>query len=412
MKTRSLVPILPLLALCATRADSDCLVDIATDPPGATIRIDSLPQGPLGSALASGAHTAHLSAAGYADTSLAFHCDTGTVSISVQLGKAMTDSVKSGRGDSIARVKREYARKTLAQSADDIAAALEKISSSPAIQRDTASPPTLAVLPFQAVGGAPPEAASTASETVILQLSGDKRWRLVERERFQNVLQEQALWGATGSELELGRSLEARYLLMGTVAADGMRRMVAMRLVDAQNGRVLAVGTSKVDGPKMDEALKDALGEKFGATGAVFRSMTMPGWGQFWTGRPVRGSIWLLATAGLAGTLAWSIVDWADKDNAAEDYKNKDASTFRAGEYDEWLSRANKAVADRNDAADRNLILGSALAGVWALNVADAAWCGWKSARSTRERYFAFAPVVGPDAVGLRMSLSLGGTTR
>lgn len=414
MKTRSLVPILPLLALCATSAGADCLVDIATDPPGALVRIDSLPPGraPLSTGVAAGAHTVHISAAGHADTTLSFRCDTGTLSLSVQLRKVSTDSVKSGRNDSLSRAKREYAKKTLAQSADDIAAALEKISSNPAIQRDTASPPTLAVLPFQAVGGAPPEAASTAGETVILQLSGDKRWRLVERERFQSVLQEQALWGATGSEIELGRALEARYLLMGTVAADGLRRMVAMRLVDAQNGRVLAVGSSKVDGPKMDDALKEALGEKFGVSGAVFRSMSMPGWGQFWTNRPVRGSFWLLATAGLAGTLAWSIVDWADKDNIAEDYKNKDASTFHAGEYDEWLSRANKAVADRNDAADRNLILGSALAGVWALNVADAAWCGWSSARSTRERYFAFAPVVGPDAVGLRMSLSLGGITR
>jgi len=159
----------------------------------------------------------------------------------------------------------------------------------------------------------------------------------------------------------------------------------------------------------MDEALKEALGEKFGVSGAVFRSMTMPGWGQFWTDRPVRGTFWLVAAAGLAGTLAWSIVDWADKDNTAEDFKNKDASTFRPGEYDAWLERANKAVSERNDAAKRNLILGSALAGVWALNVADAAWCGSRSARSARARYFAFAPVVGPDAVGLRMSLSLGG---
>jgi len=374
MKILFLVPAIPILALCANAAGTD-----ATDST-ATTR------------------------------------DTNVVAQDSMSRPTETDSVsaKSARIDSLAKARRDYARKTLSQIANDIPSVLEKISSHPSIVRDSANPPTLAVLPFQAAGGAPAEAASSASETAILHISGDRRWKLVERERFQSVLQEQSLWGAgaANSDLEIGRSLEARYLLMGTVTVDGLRRLVAMRLVDAQSGRVVAVGATRVDGPAMDEALKDALGEQFGVSGAVFRSAVAPGWGQFWTDRPVRGTFWLVASAGLAGTLAWSIADWADKDNAAEDFKNKDASTFQAGEYDAWIERANAAVSDRNDAATRNLILGSALAGVWALNIADAAWCGWKSAHSARARYFAFAPVVGPDAVGLRMSLSLGGTSR
>lgn len=409
MMIRSFASLALIASLCASRAHGDCPVSVSTDPPGAIVRIDTTLVGmsPLSTTVPSGVHTALLSAAGHADSSFAFVCDTAAASYAVTLRK--TDSAKAARADSLLKARREYARKTLAQTGDDIASALEKISGSSTIVRDSANPPTLAVLPFQAMGGAPSEAAAAAGETAILHLSGDKRWRLVERERFQSVLQEQSLWGATGSDIELGKALEARYLLMGTVTVDGLRRLVAMRLVDAQTGRVVAVGASRVDGPAMDEALKEALGEKFGVSGAVFRSMTMPGWGQFWTNRPWRGSFWLLATAGVAGTLAWSIVDWADKDNTAEDFKNKDASTFRPGEYDAWLERANHAVSERNDAANRNLILGSALAGVWALNVLDAAWCGSRSARSARARYFAFAPVVGPDAVGVRLSLSLGG---
>lgn len=412
MKILSFAHLASFAALCTTSAFGDCHVSVATEPPGASVRIDTLPtaKSPASLSVPPGIHAATISAPGFADSAFAFVCDTSAVSIVVVQRKNMTDSVKSARTDSLARARRDFARKTLAQTGDDIATALEKISASSAIVRDTANPPTLAVLPFQAMGGAPPEAASAAGETAILQLAGDKRWRLVERERFQSVLQEQALWGATGSEIELGRALEARYLLMGTVTVDGLRRLVAMRLVDAQTGRVVAVGASRVDGPAMDAALEDALGEKLGVSGAVFRSMTMPGWGQFWTNHPWRGSFWLVATAGLAGTLTWSVLDWADKDNAAEDYKNKDASTFRPGEYEAWLKRANKAVSERNDAANRNLIIGSALAGVWALNIADAAWCGSKSARSTRSRYFAFTPVVGPDAVGIRMSLALGGS--
>lgn len=368
MKTRFLVVALPALALCAPPLEGDAA--------------DS-----LGSPAADSARTG-------------------------STAPILTDSVKTSRADSLASARRDFAHRTLSQTSDGIPAALDRISSSPFLVRDSASaPPTLAVLPFQAVGGAPAEAAASASETAILHLSCDKRWNLVERDRFQSVLQEQALWGAgaANSDLEIGRSLEARYLLMGTVTIDGPRRMVAMRLVDVQSGRIVAVGASRVDGPAMDEALREALGEKFGVSGAVFRSAVAPGWGQFWTDRPVRGAFWLVASAGLAGTLAWSIVDWADKDSKAEDYKNKDASTFQAGEYGAWIERANAAVSDRNDAATRNLILGSALAGVWALNIADAAWCGWKSSRSARVRYFAVAPVVGPDMAGARLTFALGG---
>ena len=76
----------------------------------------------------------------------------------------------------------------------------------------------------------------------------------------------------------------------------------------------------------MDEALKDALGEQFGVSGrgVPLRRRARDG-DNSWTDRPVRGTFWLVASAGLAGTLAWSIVDWADKDSKAEDYKNKDA---------------------------------------------------------------------------------------
>ena len=325
-----------------------------------------------------------------------------------------TDSVKAARTDPLSKVRRDYARRTLSQAADDIPTVLDRLSSHPAIQRDTASPPTLAVLPFQATGGTSLEAATTASETAVLHLATDKRWKLVEREKFQSVLQEQALWGAMGAsaDLEIGRSLEARYLLLGTVTTDGLRRLVAMRLVDAVDGRVVAVGATRVEGPAMDAALADALGEKLGTSGAVFRSLVMPGWGQFWTERPVRGSFWLVASAGLAGTFAWSLADWAKKDNTAEDFKNKDAGTFGDGDTEAWLARANRAIEERNDAADRNLLLGSALAATWALNVADAAWCGWRSSKSARSRYFAAVPVLTPTSAGIRLAVSLGGASR
>lgn len=414
MKRHSLALLAFALVPSRTPAGT-CTVAIATDPPGASIVVDALPPAstPWSGPLAAGSHRAAISLAGWSDTTAAFACDSQAVALAVRLrrSKVWTDSVRAARADSLARARRDYARQTLSNASDDLPAALDRLGA--AVKRDSGQVLPLAVLPFQSVGGAGPDAAAMASETAVLQLSRDPRWKLVERERFQSVLQEQALWGSgvTTSDLEIGRALEARYLLSGTVTVDGLRRLVAMRLIDAVDGRVVAASAAKVDGPAMDAALQDALGEKFGVSGAVFRSLVMPGWGQFWTDRPVRGSLWLAAAAGLTGTFAWSVADWADKDNVAEDFKNKDASTFHDGESTgQWLARANKAVADRNDAADRNLLIGSALAATWALNVADAAWCGYRSSRSARSRYFAFAPVVTPDAAGLRVSFSLGGT--
>lgn len=400
------------------QAADSCSLDISTEPSGASATVPGIGavSTPAAMAVPKGTHQVQLALPGWSDTSLSIACDSGTVSrqVTFRRSKVWADSMKAARTDSLSKARRDYARKTLAQAADDIPTVLAKISSHPAIQRDTASPPTLAILPFQATGGTSPEAATTASETAVLHLATDKRWKLVEREKFQSVLQEQALWGAMGTtaDLEIGRSLEARYLLLGTVTTDGLRRLVAMRLVDAVDGRVVAVGATRVEGPAMDAALEDALGEKLGTSGAVFRSLVMPGWGQFWTDRPVRGSFWLVATAGLAGTFAWSLADWAEKDNTAEDFKNKDAGTFGDGDPEAWLARANQAVEERNDAADRNLVLGSALAATWALNVADAAWCGWKSSRSTRSRYFAATPLLTPHAAGIRIAVSLGGASR
>lgn len=399
-------------------AADTCKLDLSTDPPGALATIPGVRAVPTPAivAVATGTYEIQIVHPGWADTTLRIACDSPTTTRAVALrrSKAWTDSVKAVRTDSLSKVRRDYARRTLSQAADDIPTVLDRLSSHPSIQRDTASPPTLAILPFQATGGTSLEAATTASETAVLHLATDKRWKLVEREKFQSVLQEQALWGAmgAGADLEIGRSLEARYLLLGTVTTDGSRRLVAMRLVDAVDGRVLAVGATRVAGPEMDAALEDALGERLGTSGAIFRSLVMPGWGQFWTDRPVRGTFWLAATAGLAGTFAWSLADWAEKDNTVEDFKNKDASTFGDGDTEAWLARANKAVEERNEAADRNLVLGSALAATWALNVADAAWCGWRSSKATRSRYFAATPIVSPHAAGIRIAFSLGGASR
>jgi len=416
MQKISFALFLGALAILSAHA-GECEISFAAEPTGAMGALDSFPAAPSPwtKSVLPGTHRLSVTSTGWSDTAFEIACDSTAVVVAPRLRrtKSSADSAKAARADSLSRARREFARATLAKASDDLPAALDRLSSG--IHRDSGQILSLAVLPFQAVGGAPSEAATMASETAILRLSKDPRWKLVERERFQSVLQEQALWGAAAaaSELEVGRALEARYLLAGTVAVDGLRRMVALRLIDATDGRVVAASAAKVDGPAMDEALKQALGEKLDMSGAVFRSLIVPGWGQFWTDRPLRGSFWLAADAGLVGAFVWSILDWADKDNTAQTYKDRDAATFSPGESpDRWLQRANKAVQERNDAADRNLIIGSTLAGVWALNVADAAWCGWRAAHTTRERYFAFSPILTPDAAGLRLSLSLGGTTR
>jgi TolB-like protein len=110
----------------------------------------------------------------------------------------------------------------------------------PAVAPET--PLTMAVLPFDERDGSG-QLGRTAAELLTTQLANVEHLRLVERLRIDALLQEfdlqrQGLTEANG--LELGRLLNADYVLLGSIGASGTSYTFSARLLHVETGEVVS----------------------------------------------------------------------------------------------------------------------------------------------------------------------------
>jgi WD40 repeat protein/TolB-like protein len=111
---------------------------------------------------------------------------------------------------------------------------------SPAIARDT--PVTLAIMPFDDRQGNE-QLARMVAELLTTQLANFDHLTLVERLRIDDILREQDLQrrGITEAHgLELGRILNADYVLLGSIGAFGTSQMLSARLLRVETGEVVS----------------------------------------------------------------------------------------------------------------------------------------------------------------------------
>ncbi|NLG17253.1 MAG: PEGA domain-containing protein [Fibrobacter sp.] len=319
------------------------------------------------------------------------------------------DSVKAADDSLMAVREKEYADSVQAVSDARISTALKSANSIDNLRGmmdmlfanltlDSTSSKTIAVLPFTVAPGVVPQAGSMASEYAVVYISSRKGVSVVERAGFSKMMQELALSQtdviSESRALEAGKVMEARYLVMGNVTEDQGKRLVSVRLVETETGAVLSAAAASIKIRDMDLFAQDALGEKRNPAGALFRSTVVPGWGQFYTGRPGQGCAAIALTLGGTGAFAWSISDWSSKRTEADRYRRTDPSTVIIGESPEsYILRGNKKITAQNDAAKRNVIIGASLGGVWVLNMLDALICGIVESKQIRTRYFSIVPV-------------------
>ena len=93
-------------------------------------------------------------------------------------------------------------------------------------------------------------------------------------------------------------------------------------------------------------------------TNSFFRSLIIPGWGQFYKGHTTKGFLFLTGTVGLIGTAIYSQGKYTD-------YFNKGDASRNSYERDEYFDRADKWKNIRN-------ITGIAGIALYAYNVFDA----------------------------------------
>jgi hypothetical protein len=212
--------------------------------------------------------------------------------------------------------------------------------------------------------------------------------------------------------LAAGKILAARYLVMGAVAEDLGKRLVTVRIVETETGMVVSAAAASIRSRDMDAFTRDALGEKVDPTSALFRSTVLPGWGQFYTGHPGQGTAAIVCVLGCAGALVWSAIDWSSKRNEADLYRGKDPSVVRETSPEEIANLTNEKITAQNNAAARDVYIGSALAGIWVVNMVDALLCGVAESKHVKARYFSIAPFYNGRSAGCVLALNINRSTR
>jgi len=259
--------------------------------------------------------------------------------------------------------------------------------------------PAVAILPFMTSGTGRPgyDPGLMAAEYGAVRLSKDERVRLVDRANVNALLKEQALTlsgvATDSGAVQAGKILSVRYLITGSVLVEGSTQTVSVRMTSVETGAVVSAAMATLETGSMEALYRSSIGERDQLSASLYRSAVGPGWGQFYTGHPVHGSIALASTLGTLAWVGWSVADFRDKDDRLARFRAKDAATVVPGESAQsWASRAETARTDRNSASGRVTLSLAVLGGVWIANLVDAGVLGYADSRRIRSEYFSLLP--------------------
>lgn len=191
----------------------------------------------------------------------------------------------------------------LRQLADKVAAGLDRVEGEMRYQR-------FAVMPFEEVGAGAQDrqlGMLVAAELTTF-LRRDHGVLLVERAQIESVIEEMAL-GQTGlidesSAVEIGKLAGADGAILGTVSEAGDQYLVNAKVVSISSGEVVLA--EQVSLPAADLVALSAEAVVLRSTsGAIYRSLLLPGWGQIYNRQPIKGAVFVaaeVASVGLAVT--------------------------------------------------------------------------------------------------------------
>ena len=118
---------------------------------------------------------------------------------------------------------------------------------------------TLAVLPFQGKGDSR-EYVEAATDRMVTQLVELRRFRVIERTKLEEVLQEQKLQVSgvvdDRTAVDVGRVAGADAIVVGSVAIIGSTATVSGRLIDTQSSEVIVARNARGDGTNLEDVEK------------------------------------------------------------------------------------------------------------------------------------------------------------
>lgn len=226
----------------------------------------------------------------------------------------------------------------------------------------------LAVLTFGEVGerAARKKLGTIVTAEIATNLRRDHGLLLVERARLGEVMGELRLQQMASPDAaqasKIGQLADAQALVIGSVAEAGDRYLVTARIVATSTGETLAAESASLAEAGLTAIASDAVVLRSRGD-AAFRSLLVPGLGQFYNRQPVKGWVFAGAEVGLLGSaLAFHL----SGTRAYDDYQafgggGPSPSAEAARLYDQATSRFRT----------RNWLLAGAGV-VWAVNLVDA----------------------------------------
>ena len=110
--------------------------------------------------------------------------------------------------------------------------------------------------------------------------------------------------------------------------------------------------------------------------GAMFRSLVVPGFGQFYSGKTLSAAGFLLAEAGLIGMVVKSSGDYTSYQDEYNTQLNNYTNATVPEDIADFKALVQEARANMNDANSQVGLFTSLAAGVWVLNTVHALLTG------------------------------------
>ena len=118
---------------------------------------------------------------------------------------------------------------------------------------------TLAVIPFQGKGNSQ-DYVEAATDRMVTQLVELRRFRVIERTKLEEVLQEQKLQVSgvvdDRTAVDVGRVAGADAIVVGSVSVIGSSATVSGRLIDTQSSEVIVARNARGDGTSLEDVEK------------------------------------------------------------------------------------------------------------------------------------------------------------
>ena len=182
---------------------------------------------------------------------------------------------------------------------------------------------------------------------------------VVEREKLEDIIEEIGLsqTGLTSDEIEVGNLLNVQFLIAGVVADLGNRFLLAARFINVETGNVLQSASVEIPSNSFLMISSELVMIKKYPITAAFRSMILPGWGQFYNDKPRKGSIILGSELLMAASTISSYILYKQSKDAYDRSTQRDVASDNYSEMEKY--------------AQINWVSLGVMGGIWLVAIVD-----------------------------------------